>query len=158
MVNSVLATRQSYGVWTAVANRDGEYCVRASTWTLVYYYHPRYNVWHTSPYSCISVMVPNSPHMAWVGPGESTFTYQVNRSIRWESNPDLRHGSQSRWPPYYYVLKIKNTKYSQILFYKKKIANICWNSDAHKFRHSSLLRSWTFQTIGLDHQRTLFTY
>ena len=102
IVNSALATRQSYGVWTAVANRDGEHCVRASTWTLVYHYHPRYNVWHTSPYSCIRVMVPNSPHMAWVGPGEGTFTCQVNRSIRWESNPDLRHGSQSRWPPYYY--------------------------------------------------------
>ena len=68
IVNSALATRQSYGVWTAVANRNGEQCVRASTWTLVYYYHPRYNVWHTSPYSCIRVMVPNSPHgMGWPG-------------------------------------------------------------------------------------------
>ena len=26
-------------------------------------------------------MVPNSPHMAWVDPGEGTFTCQVNRSI-----------------------------------------------------------------------------
>ena len=33
------------------------------------------------PYSCIRVMVPSSPHMAWVDPGEGTFTCQVNRSI-----------------------------------------------------------------------------
>ena len=34
-------------------------------------------------------MIPNSPHMAFVDPGEGTLTCQVNHSTDWESNPDL---------------------------------------------------------------------
>ena len=40
----------------------------------------RHNVWNIHPHSCIRVVVPNSPHMVWVDPGEGTSTCQVNRS------------------------------------------------------------------------------
>ena len=40
----------------------------------------RHNACLIYPHSCIRVMVPNSPQMAWVDPGEGTFTCQVNRS------------------------------------------------------------------------------
>ena len=44
-----------------------------------------------------------SPHMTWVGPGEGTFTCQVNRSTEWESNSDLQGGSQRQLPLHYYA-------------------------------------------------------
>ena len=34
----------------------------------------RHNVWNIHPHSCTRVVVPNSPHMVWVDPGEGTFT------------------------------------------------------------------------------------
>ena len=40
----------------------------------------RHKAWNIYPHSCIRVVVPNSPHMAWVDPGEGKFTCQVNRS------------------------------------------------------------------------------
>ena len=30
----------------------------------------RHNAWNIYPHSCIRVVVPNFPHMAWVDPGE----------------------------------------------------------------------------------------
>ena len=39
------------------------------------------------PHSCIRVMVPHSPHMAWVDPGKGTFTCQVNHSITLNIEP-----------------------------------------------------------------------
>eukprot|EP00111_Clytia_hemisphaerica_P019409 TCONS_00057277-protein len=39
----------------------------------------RHNVCLIYPHSFIRVMVPNSPRMTWVDPGEGIFTCQVNR-------------------------------------------------------------------------------
>ena len=40
----------------------------------------RHNACLIYPHSCIRVMVPDSPQLAWVDPGEGTFACQVNRS------------------------------------------------------------------------------
>ena len=56
-----------------------------------------------SPTGFLSFCLPNSSHMAWVGLGEGTFTYQVNHNTERESNNDLLDGSKDLYPLHYCV-------------------------------------------------------
>ena len=66
--------RDTQSLWclATIFELHGRTLVLASVEPIEYRHAPQCLVY--LPHSCIRVMVPDFPHMAWVGPGEGTFT------------------------------------------------------------------------------------